>query len=80
MNSLFSIPQLSTSSISIIFITMFYLVLTLVIDFPSYRYDRELLVTSDTPWLLRSVVYASLILCISFLGESYVKPFIYFRF
>jgi D-alanyl-lipoteichoic acid acyltransferase DltB (MBOAT superfamily) len=65
---------------SLILVTIFYMALVLTIDYPSYKADRELLVTSETPWFWRGVVYALLILSISFIGTSYVKPFIYFKF
>lgn len=77
---LFNISHLGYSSASLIFITLFYMAVVLAIDLLPYRFNRELLVTSETPWLWRSIVYALLILSISFIGESYVQPFIYFNF
>ena len=78
--SLFNISHLGYSSASLIFITLFYMAVVLAIDLPLYSSNRELLVTSKTPWLWRSIVYALLILSIFFIGESYVQPFIYFNF
>jgi alginate O-acetyltransferase complex protein AlgI len=80
ISSLVDISRFGYMSSSLILITLFYLILTLAIDLPMYRSDRELLVTHETPWPWRAVVYALLILCISFLGETYVQPFIYFQF
>lgn len=78
--SLLNVSNSGYSSSSLLLITLFYIALVLAIDFPSYKSDRELLVTSETPWPWRSVVYALLILSISFLGATYVQPFIYFQF
>ena len=78
--SLFNISHLGYSSASLIFITLFYMAVVLAIDLPLYRSNRELLLTAETPWPWRSVVYALLILSISFLGVTYVQPFIYFNF
>jgi alginate O-acetyltransferase complex protein AlgI len=80
ISSLLDMSRFGYVSSSLIVVTLFYLVLTLVIDLPMYRAGRELLVTRETPWPWRAVVYALLILCISFLGETYVQPFIYFQF
>ena len=80
--SMFNITRLGYSLVSLTFIliTLFYMAVVLAIDFPLYRSNRELLVTSDTPWPLRGVVYTLFILSISFLGIAYVRPFIYFQF
>jgi alginate O-acetyltransferase complex protein AlgI len=69
-----------SSSISLILITIFYMSIILIIDVPLYLSKREFIVTDETPWPWRSVVYALLILGIAFIGETYVRPFIYFQF
>ena len=80
ISAIFDISNFGFSSTPIIRTTLFYMALVLAIDIPLYRYNREFLVTSETPWPWQSVVYALLILSISFIGVTYVQPFIYFRF
>jgi alginate O-acetyltransferase complex protein AlgI len=80
ISSMLTMPHVGFSSASLIFITLFYIGLVLAIDIPLYRYNREFLVTAATPWPWQSVVYALLILSISFIGATYVQPFIYFQF
>ena len=80
ISAIFDVSNFGFSSTSRILITLFYMALVLVIDIPLYIYNREFLVTSETPWPWRSVVYALLILSISFIGVTYVQPFIYFQF
>jgi D-alanyl-lipoteichoic acid acyltransferase DltB (MBOAT superfamily) len=80
LSSMADISHFGYASSSLLLITLFYVLLTLAVDLPLYRNNRELLVTSETPWPWRGIVYALLILSISFLGESHVQPFIYFQF
>ncbi len=80
ISAIFDISNIGFSSTPLILTTFFYMALILAIDIPLYRYNREFLVTSETPWPWRSVVYALLILSISFIGVTYVQPFIYFQF
>lgn len=80
ISSLADISRFGYVSSNLLPVTLFYLLLTLVMDLPMYLSGRELLVTHETPWPWRAVVYALLICCISFLGETYVQPFIYFQF
>jgi D-alanyl-lipoteichoic acid acyltransferase DltB (MBOAT superfamily) len=80
ISAIFDVSNFGFSSTLLIFITLFYMALVLAIDIPLYRYNQEFLVTSETPWPWRSVVYALLILSISFIGVTYVQPFIYFQF
>lgn len=65
---------------SYLFVTVFYLSFVFLLDLPLYRSNRELLFLNQTHWVWRSAVYVALILIISFVGESYVQPFIYFQF
>jgi len=68
------------TDITFIYTTIFYLLCVLATDIPLYKSNRELLVTDQTFWVWRGVVFAGIILMISFLGESNVQPFIYFQF
>ena len=65
---------------TIIYTTIFYLLFAFALDFPVYRSDRELLVTEQHFWAWRGIIYATLLLSISFLGTNNVQPFIYFQF
>ncbi len=64
----------------LLYVTIFYLLFTFLLDLPQYLAERELLVTSSTHWVWQSLTYTILILIVSFIGESYVQPFIYFQF
>ena len=52
----------------------------LLVDWPSWRHDRELPLGDAVPAWRRGLVYATAIAFISFLGESQGAPFIYFQF
>ncbi|MFZ5569865.1 MAG: MBOAT family O-acyltransferase [Thermodesulfobacteriota bacterium] len=65
---------------SLVQATVFYLLFTFLLDLPQYLADRELLLTAGTHWIWRGLTYAMLMVMISFIGESYVQPFIYFQF
>lgn len=78
--AMFNPANFGYSSASLMLVTLSYLALVLAVDVPLYRSKRELLVTPEAPWVWRGVVYALLILAVSFLGETYVQPFIYFQF
>ena len=68
------------NTLILIYTTAFYLLFVLALDIPLFITDRELLVTDHALWAWRGIVFAALILIISFLGESNVQPFIYFQF
>ncbi len=68
------------NTLILIYTTAFYLLFVLALDVPLFRTDRETLVTEQNFWVWRGIVFAGLILIISFLGESNVQPFIYFQF
>jgi hypothetical protein len=54
--------------------------LVLLLDFPCWRNDRQLVTESSWPAWLRGLIYAAMIAIISFIGASNAAPFIYFRF
>jgi alginate O-acetyltransferase complex protein AlgI len=58
----------------------FYLCLTLAVDLLCWVHDRELPVLPTWPAWQRGLVYATMVLLISFVGESHARPFIYFQF
>jgi D-alanyl-lipoteichoic acid acyltransferase DltB (MBOAT superfamily) len=58
----------------------FYGGLVLLLDFGSWRHDRELPLSPQTPPGVRGLAYATAFILISFLGESQGAPFIYFQF
>ncbi len=57
-----------------------YLLMTLLIDLPCWRYDQELPVLHSWPAWRRGLVYATMLVLISFVGELNARPFIYFQF
>lgn len=58
----------------------FYLTMTLLIDVPCWRYDQELPFLRSWPAWRRGLVYATMLVLISFVGELNARPFIYFQF
>jgi D-alanyl-lipoteichoic acid acyltransferase DltB (MBOAT superfamily) len=78
--SLFNPFNFGTVHESLVVVTIFYVFLALALDLPLYKFNRELLLTNKSPWVYRSVVYTSIILLLSFLGENNAQPFIYFQF
>ena len=61
-------------------VAAFYLLATLAIDLPSWWHDEELPFRATwAPWT-RGLAYAGMIVAISFIGSTNVRPFIYFQF
>lgn len=80
ISTLVSFSSLWFTDSSLLMLTVFYVLFVLAIDLPSYISDRELLLSDQSPWVWRGLVYALLIITLSFIGESHVQPFIYFQF
>ncbi len=80
INILVNPSHFSWTDNTLLYTTAFYLLFVLALDVPLFRTDREFLVTDQNFWAWRGIVFAGLILIISFLGESNVQPFIYFQF
>jgi len=75
------IGTLTTDGVSMLAqVLVFYGFFVLLVDFPAWFRDAELpFRDSWRPWL-RGVVYAVMVILISFVGDSGAQPFIYFQF
>jgi len=60
--------------------TGIYLGAVLLIDWPCWRRDTQLPIAESWPAWARGAAYAGLILAVSFVGETNVRPFVYFQF
>lgn len=59
---------------------IFYGGIVILIDFPCWWHDRELPVGESAPSWRRGLVYGSLLLLLTFLGEMQGRSFVYFQF
>jgi len=57
-----------------------YFVLVGLVDWPCWRRDAELPISETWPVWARSLAVAMLVVAISLIGESSVRPFVYFQF
>jgi len=60
--------------------TVAYSLLVFLVDYSCARTDRQTAVNPEWPVMARAGVYLTMILILSFVGQSYGQPFIYFRF
>lgn len=59
---------------------VFYGLLMVLLDFPCWWHDRERPVSDTAPSWLRGLVYGSLLLLLTYLGEMTGVSFVYFQF
>jgi D-alanyl-lipoteichoic acid acyltransferase DltB (MBOAT superfamily) len=59
---------------------VFYGALVVLLDFPCWWHDRELPLSEEAPSWSSGVVYGSLLLLLTFLGEMEGNSFVYFQF
>lgn len=60
--------------------TLFYVLLTVLIDYRCWIRDVELPIDSSVHWAVRGVCYSSAMLMLLYVGTPDVIPFIYFQF
>jgi alginate O-acetyltransferase complex protein AlgI len=61
-------------------ITVFYYVLMVVIDYPLYKANTELLPIGSEKWFTKGLSFGAIAVILLFLGETHAEPFIYFQF
>jgi len=61
-------------------LTVFYCLLTAVIDYPLYQADAEIWPIRAEKWVAKGLSYGALAVVLLFLGETHAEPFIYFQF
>ena len=61
-------------------LTVFYCLLTAVIDYPLYRADAEIWPIRAEKWVTKGLSYGAIAVILLFLGETHAEPFIYFQF
>jgi D-alanyl-lipoteichoic acid acyltransferase DltB (MBOAT superfamily) len=57
-----------------------YMLMALLVDLACWQYDQELPALDTWPAWRRGLVYAAMMVLISFVGELNARPFIYFQF
>lgn len=69
----------ATDTVALVYV-LFYSLVVIAIDFPCWWRDRDLPVSAEaSPWR-RGLVYGSLLLLLTFLGEMEGVSFVYFQF
>jgi alginate O-acetyltransferase complex protein AlgI len=60
--------------------TVFYYVFMVVVDYPLYKANTEVLPIRAERWIAKGLSYGTIAVILLFLGETHAEPFIYFQF